>query len=61
MPNPDGSARCEVVDANYFDVEGKMVRRVRILPDEPAYPLHPDIDGDTRPLKERRFTDYDRR
>lgn len=55
MPNDDGSARCEVVDAGYFDAEGKMVRRVRILPGEPAYPLFEDKDGDPRPERERRF------
>lgn len=54
MPNADGSARCEVVDAGYVDAEGKPVRRVRIRPDDPAYPLFEDKNGDPRPERERR-------
>ncbi|MBW3557109.1 MAG: hypothetical protein KY454_09285 [Actinobacteria bacterium] len=56
MPNPDGSARCEVVDAGYLDAEGKMVRRVRLLPGEPSADQRDDRDGDPRPGRERRIS-----
>ncbi len=54
MPHDDGTARTEVADAGYLDAEGKMVRRVRLLPGEPSADQREDRDGDTRPSSERR-------
>lgn len=50
----DHYAASEVVDAGYLDAEGRMVRRVRLLPGEPSAELREDREGDTHPSSERR-------